>query len=422
MAYASILATRAVRSLCSLVEACKDYAGTCYSSCGRGTNPYKANLWRACFSNLDDDGPIYTDLSIFDEEKMYNYELLVPGTNIMSTYPGGRYKLMNGTSMATPLAAGAISRLLETKEYSSKELLFGDLIATSNTDSKIMDVMAAYNLTDADRHPSLMLVSYVMKDSIGGDNDGRFDAGETIEFYPIMRNSWGEAVGIKCWLTTAENEDPEIIEILENNVDFGRTLHSYGKEVSVNPIRFKINDNCVDGRHIRLTVHSTCENGTGETIAADFMITAENGEELNGIMQKNTTLVAGKHYIINKSYAIPANLTLTLQPGTTLKFHDGAMLVVSPQARIRAIGTPDQPITFTKGDLSIGYVPTLSFNNNCVFQYCRFEMLSAELNLISGGKFTDCIFKDCDLGAHGVTGMNTTRNPTRQHPQEQQYH
>lgn len=391
------------------VEACKDYAGQCYSSCGRGTNPYKANLWRACFSNLDDDGPIYTDLSIFDEEKMYNYELLVPGTNIMSTYPGGRYKLMNGTSMATPLAAGAISRLLETKEYSSKELLFGDLIATSNTDSKIMDVMAAYNLTDADRHPSLMLVSYVMKDSIGGDNDGRFDAGETIEFYPIMRNSWGEAVGIKCWLTTAENEDPEIIEILENNVDFGRTLHSYGKEVSVNPIRFKINDNCVDGRHIRLTVHSTCENGTGETIAADFMITAENGEELNGIMQKNTTLVAGKHYIINKSYAIPANLTLTLQPGTTLKFHDGAMLVVSPQARIRAIGTPDQPITFTKGDLSIGYVPTLSFNNNCVFQYCRFEMLSAELNLISGGKFTDCIFKDCDLGAHGVTGMNTTR-------------
>ena len=391
------------------VEACKDYAGTCYSSCGRGTDPYKANLWRACFSNLDDDGPIYTDLSIFDEEKMYNYELLVPGTNIISTYPGGRYKMMNGTSMATPLAAGAISRLLETKEYSSKELLFGDLIGTADKSSNIMDVMAAYNLTDADRKPSLMLVSYVMKDSIGGDNDGRFDAGETIELYPIMRNSWGEAVGIKCWLSTAENEDSEIIEILENNVDFGRTLHSYGKEVSVNPIRFKINDNCVDGRHIRLTIHSTCENGTGETIAADFMITAENGEELNGIMQKNTTLVAGKHYIINKSYAIPANLTLTLQPGTTLKFHDGAMLVVSPQARIRAIGTPDQPITFTKGDLAQGYVPTMSFNNNCVFQYCRFEMLSAEVNLISGGKFTDCIFKDCDLGSHGVTGMNTTR-------------
>lgn len=391
------------------VEACKDYAGQCYSSCGKGTAPYKANPWRACFSNLDDDGPIYTDLKIFDEEKMYNYELLAPGTSIISTYPGGRYKMMNGTSMATPLVAGAISRLLETKEYSSKELLFGDLIGTSDKESRILDVMAAYNLTDEDRHPSLMLVGYTMKDSIGGDNDRRFDAGEIIELYPIMRNSWGEAIGIKCSLTTSDNEDPEIIEILENDVDFGRTLHSYGKEVSVNPIRFKINENCVDGRHIRLTINSTCENGTGETIAQDIVITAENGEELNGIMQKNTTLVAGKHYIVTKSYAIPANLTLTIEPGTTIKFHDNAQLVVSDKARIRAIGTADQPIIFTKGDLSQGTIPTLTFNNNCQFQYCQFLMLSGGTNLITGGKFTDCIFKDCDFGDHGITGVTTTR-------------
>ena len=391
------------------VEASKDYAGPCFSSCGKGEEPWTNNPWRACFSNLDDDGPIYTDLSIFDEEKLYNYELLAPGTNIMSTYPGGRYKVMNGTSMATPLAAGAISRLLQTKEYSSKELLFGDLIATANAESCVMDVTAAYNLTDADRHPTLMLVGYAMKDSIGGDNDGRFDAGETIELYPIMRNSWGEAIGIKCSICTSENEDPEIIEILDNNVDFGRTLNSYGKEQSINPIRFKINDNCVDGRHIRLTINSTCENGTGETIAQDIIITAENGEELNGIMQKNTTLVAGKHYIINKSYAIPANLTLTIQPGTTIKIHDNAQFIVSPQARIRAIGTPDQPIIFTKGDLNQGYVPTMQFNNNCVFEYCQFLMLSAEENLITGGRFTDCIFKDCYLGCHGITGTTTTR-------------
>lgn len=391
------------------VEACKTYAGQCYSSCGRGTSPYKANLWRACFSNLDDDGPIYTDLAIFNEEQLYNYELLAPGVDILSTYPGGRYKIMSGTSMATPLAAGAISRLLETKEYSSKELLFGDLIGTSNADTKIMDVMAAYNVTDEDRHPSMMLVSYVMKDSIGGDNDGNFDAGEIIELYPILRNTWGEAIGIKCSLTTSDNEDTEIIEILENDVDFGRTLHSYGKEHSVNPIRFKINENCVDGRHIRLTLNSTCENGTGETIHQDFVITVENGEELNGIMQKNTTLVAGKHYIVTKSFAIPANLTLTLEPGTTIKFHDNAQLIVSDKARIRAIGTADQPIIFTKGDLSQGTIPTMKFNNNCVFQYCQFLMLSGEDNLITGGRFTDCIFKDCYMGDHGMTGVTTTR-------------
>ena len=106
------------------VEASKDYAGSCYSYCSKGADPYKANPWRACFSNFDDDGPLYTDLAIFDEEKLYNYELMVPGTSILSTYPGGRYKVMNGTSMATPLAAGAISRLLQTKEYSSKDMVW----------------------------------------------------------------------------------------------------------------------------------------------------------------------------------------------------------------------------------------------------------------------------------------------------------
>ena len=380
------------------------------SSCGKGFSPYNANPWRTGFSNFDDDSPVYTDLAIFDEEKLYNYELLVPGQYILSTYPGGRYKSMCGTSMATPLAAGAISRLLETKEYSSKELLFGDLIGTANPQTKIMDVMAAYNVTDADRKPTLWFVSYVMKDSIGGDNDGRFDAGEIIELYPIMRNTWGEAIGIKCSLATSENEDPEIIEILDNDVDFGRTLHSYGKEHSVNPIRFKINDKCVDGRHIRLTLNSTCENGTGETIHQDIVIVAENGEELEGIIAKSTTLDANKHYIITKSIAIPNGIVLTIPAGTTIKLHDNALIKVAEKGRIRAIGTADQPITITKGDLSLGYIQTLAFNNYCVFEYCQFRMLmSLGDNLITGGKFTDCIFKDCDFGYCGVTGMTTTR-------------
>lgn len=398
------------------VEASKDYAGTCYSQCGYGESPYKNNLWRACFSNLDDDGPLYTDLKIFNEEQLYNYELLAPGTNIISTYPGGRYKSMNGTSMATPLAAGVVSRLLQTKEYSSKELLFGDLIASANPESKVMDAIAAYNITDADRKPTLWFVSYIMSDTENGDGDGRFDAGEIIDLYPILRNTWGEAVGIKCSLATSDNEDPEIIEVLENNVDFGRTLHSYGKEVSINPIRFKINENCVDGRHIKLTLSTTCENGTGETVHQDIVIVAESGEELGGILDKNKTLEAGKHYIINKSIAIPNGITLTIEPGVTLKLHDGAIIKVDERGRIKAIGTADKPIIITKGDLSQGAIPTLAFNNYCQFEFCQFLMLSAaSTNLITGGRFTDCLFKDCVLGYStvpdktGMAGVTTTR-------------
>lgn len=389
-----------------------------------GCNPYNQNLcnttnmgwnpWRVDWSNFDCDGPFYTE---FDEEKLYNYEIMAPGTNIFSTYPGGRYIYMNGTSMACPMAAGAISRLISLREYSSKELLFADLIYTSDQReyyglyySCDLDMWKAYNVTDTDRKPTLWLVSYEIEDSIGGDNDGRFDAGEIIELYPILRNTWGQAENIRCSISTRDNEDSTIIQVLDNDVYFGKPLSSYGKERAINPIRFKISDQCVDGRRIKLRITTTCDNGTDKTLHQDFSISVENGEELEGILAKNTTLEAGKHYIVTKSIAIPNGITLTIPPGTTIKFHDNALVKVAERGRIRAIGTPDQPIIFTKGDLSAGWIPALSFNNLCQFEYCQFVDLSTGYwDLIVGGKFTDCIFKNCNLGHHGMTGVTTTR-------------
>ena len=390
---------------------------------GCGYNPYNTNSckttglgynpWRVDWSNFDCDGSFYSE---FDEEKLYNYEIMAPGVNIMSTYPGGRYISMNGTSMACPLAAGAISRLISLREYSSKELLFADLIYTrqeheyyGDTITADIDIMKAYQVTEADRKPTLWVVNYEIEDSLTGDGDGRFDAGEEIALFPILRNTWGQAEDIRCSLSVRDNEDSTIVEVIENDVDFGKPLSTYGKERSLNPIRFRIREDCVDGRRIKLRITATCSNGTGKTIHQNISITAENGEELEGILSRNTTLEAGKHYIVTKSVAIPNGITLTIPPGTTIKFHDNALIKVAERGRIRAIGTADEPIIFTKGDLSGGYVPTMAFNSLCQFEYCKFIELSASWNLITGGKFTDCIFQHCHFGEHGNTGMTTTR-------------
>lgn len=175
---------------------------------------FKDNAFCRC-----NDYPVQINYSFvvfskYDEEKFYNYELRAPGASIMSTYPGGRYKELSGTSMACPYVVGGISRLLQVKEYDNWEILFGDLIhARKKHSNQLVDFEAVYKITDADRKPTLDLVTYALKDTIEGDADGKADAGETLAFYPMLRNEWGLAKNTKMTLELGENEDPTIREI-----------------------------------------------------------------------------------------------------------------------------------------------------------------------------------------------------------------
>ncbi len=358
---------------------------------------------RSVFSNYDDDGPTF---SSFGEEKLYNYELRAPGGAIMSTYPGGKYKELNGTSMACPFVAGGISRLLQSKEYSSWEVLFGDLIHTRKQNGYgCVDFEAAYRLTDADRIPELGLVTYALKDTIVGDADGRPDAGETIALYPTLRNEWGQAKNIRFSLEVGENEDPTIVEILDESVDFGKSLSSYAKNISANPVRFKVNDDCADGRKIRLVLKATCDNIANE-MAHEFIITVENGVEIGGLITENTTLYPGVHYIVTKTLAVPEGVTLTIKPGTVLKFKGGVSVNI-PKGSLHCVGTPDSMIVFKMAEHETGYVQTLELNfNTC--EYVLFDGLrfSGTTSHISEAYLKNCVIKDLISGFHFMSSVH----------------
>lgn len=289
------------------------------------------------WSNYDDDGPTY---SAWGEDKLYNYELLAPGANIESTYPGGNYKSLNGTSMATPMVAGALSRLIQTKEYVNKEYLFGDLI-NARAATGGLDIYKAFSIKDEDRIPELSFVTYEMDDSTNvGDGDGRPDAGEVIDFYPIVRNSWGKAKNIKLSIELGENEDPQIVELIKKEADFGAELSAYGKGKSAEPLRIKINDKCADNRHIHLVIKGTCDGMQGE-FTQEITLTVENGVEIGGVIKKDMTLYPNVHYIVTKNLAIPEGVTLTIKPGTKLEFKG---TYFENRGTINAAGKPDSLI------------------------------------------------------------------------------
>ena len=356
---------------------------------------------RAGFSNWDCDGPIYSDNSWFDnsEETLHNYELRAPGVNIYSTYPHGRYKSMNGTSMACPLAAGAISRLMQCKDFTyqvlNREILFGDLIHGANQQTGIMDMMAAYNIKDEDRTPTLWLVSTELNDEAEGDGDFRPDAGEIIDLYPTLRNDWGNATNIKLHLGVGENEDETVIECLTNDVDFGKNLSSYGKAKSDNPIRFKIRDNCADNRHIRLSITATCDELLEPIVFDDFVIVVENGVEIGGLIDHDMTLFPNVHYIVTQNIALLDNIKLTIKPGVTLNFNDFTGIRVG-NGILYAKGEPDSIIVLKNRNkdhvnvsLNFGIsneMDFISFNNfdgeiKCnILNNCIFNNINGDIN------------------------------------------
>lgn len=394
----------------------------------------------AGFSNYDESGPIF---SPFGEDKLYNYELRAPGVQILSTFPDGRYKILNGTSMACPLVAGAVSRLIQCKEVLNNELLFGDLIHTRVVGGLgNVNVLSAYNIADSDRHPELSLVSYNLVDSAGGDDDGRADAGETIEIYPILKNAWGQAENIRFWIKTGFDnqgswvwDDTTLITHLQDTAYFNKPLSSYAKAISANPWRMAIDSNCVDGKQINLTLFAKCDN-MQEVMTQRISLNVENGVELGGLLSENLTLFPDVHYIVTNNLAIPEGVTLTIKPGTTLKFRAGTGISVKKPnilhktldvegksisitypdmttgGHIIARGTKDSLITFTyspigNGEINIDANDIFTSNNgwhDSILNYVNYWEYVRVCMGRAGGYLSHMVMKDCLIEGLDNTG------------------
>ncbi len=359
----------------------------------------------ADFSNLDCNGPTYSKYNLDDAE---NYELMAPGTNIVSCIPYGKYKSLNGTSMSAPLVAGAISALKMVKEYNSPEIMWADLIHSD------CDFLATYNINE--RKPDIEVMTLVWNDTEdGGNGDGHYDAGETVRFYPIVRTVWGEANNIRFHLDYAnEYDDHSLVEIIQNDVDFGWNLSAYAYETSKNPIIFKVADNCPDNRHIQLRLTVSCEGAINPIIEQDFTLVVDNVIKLHGLQSEDLSLSPNHKYLVSGDYAITEGATLTIQPGTNLMFREGVTMNVF--GNMIANGVPGNMITFKRHVGDGGSYAVILGNN--IPTYCVFDGASRDAGMVLGyikpgpGGIEDCIFTNCELEGTGLRKCNIVSSPS----------
>lgn len=299
----------------------------------------------AGFSNYDDDGKTFSSVTTLQDPDGFNYELKAPGTDMLSTIPGGKYKALNGTSMAAPLVAGSVSALMMVKNYDSQEILWGDLLHTDN-------IAQAYAVANRPAELDLMKIQYRERKELADEteddysNDGEIDAGETVSLYPVIRTTFGAASNIKMKLEMGDEfEDPNTVEILTPGwVDFGLNLDAYGRGVSLNPMQLRVASNVADNRHIKMKFTAKCDESNTQYVGT-FTLVVTNMVKISGLISEDRTLTADHVYLVNENLGIMKGATLTIEPGTRLEFMED--MTLSSFGKLVANGTPEKPIIFT---------------------------------------------------------------------------
>lgn len=294
----------------------------------------------APFSNYDDDGPTTSCEATANDPDGFNYELKAPGTKILSCIPGGSYKELQGTSMASPLVAGAISALVMVKEYDNQEILWGDLLHTNN-------IAEAYNVTA--RPAELDLTRIVLRDRNElAEYDGEantylkyyeVNVSETLKIFPVIRSSFGKASNIKLKIKV-----PAGVEVIQGEVDFGFNLDAFGNMTSKEPLVIKVPDEMPNASIITVTIQATCDESS-ETFSCSFDLRVCNMYTLKGLITEDMTLTADHVYYVSSNLGVDNGTTLTIEPGTRLEFADNSGLYSF--GKLNANGTPEKPIVFT---------------------------------------------------------------------------
>ena len=304
------------------------------------------------YDNYDQDGPI---ISLYNN--ILNYELLAPGTGIISTIPNGGYGTLTGTSMATPLVAGAMALYNQIKPEDSKELIFGNLINTASTN---VDFLAAIS---AEPVPLLKIINHYTDDEINNQNANDFiEPGETFKILPLVKNYWGPTDDVRVGIEFAEFEDTSKATIIVSEIEIGSmTAYSTLQDLE-ETLKITISEGVANNVDIKF-IMKVWSGPDQEYISDEYevVINITNAVIFTEYITEDLTLTNDREWIFQNSMVVSNGATLIIEEGTKIKMSPNSRIIVDSDSKIYSNGTKENPVDITS---SSGYWRGVNIQEN----------------------------------------------------------
>lgn len=276
-----------------------------------------------------------------------NARVGAPGVSIYSTFSGGGYASLAGTSMAAPIVSGIAGLLLSQHPTWPVGMVYGQIIKTTDPISTSeFGRVNAYNAVTVVPTPDVQLVSNsIVYGDATGDADGIPDAGETFTLTMGLTNYWGSANGTSV---TLSSNDP-YVTILDNTATFGALSAYTTVRNTATPFRVSLADTAPNDHQVDFTLQVSANAGAYTTpITLSFRIQRViEIPSLNfpAVITQNLTLHNNYRYIVKQNMLVSQGATLTIEPGTRLQFDRDKFMKI--QGTLVASGTEELPIYFT---------------------------------------------------------------------------
>ncbi len=362
----------------------------------------------ASFSNYDPDGPFFSDFAFSGASNVFlNYDIAAPGVDILSTFPNGGYKTLSGTSMACPLVAGALSRIIQVRgeEYLRDDSWMGDVQSAVSEGSQVFDALKVCSFDNENRQSLVRLMSI---DGHNQDGKNEVNAGDVISIYPTVRCVWGTVRDFNVHIDIKEDKYKDLVEIVQNDVTLGYSLSAGGSMRFSDPIKLKLSPEITDKSTVAV-IFTLSGGNLHEPDRQEVGIEVINATRVSGMMEEEKVIVfsADKRNLVERNLALTEKSTLVIKPGATVEFLEGAG--IASDGTIIAEGTPDSMIVFTAGDFQLC---NLAVNENCKFKYVKFVDACFRFN----GSMTleNCIFENfwfpANVSFQGINVKNCVFN------------